>query len=91
MPEISFNQIVVEWKPDNTAMTVYFVSKVNQKLYSAKMKAEDYQSFDDSVLTKGRELQEYREVKPDSSSYLVVSAEPVEAIKDTILEGRSTH
>nr|WP_255551276.1 two-component system activity regulator YycH [Sporosarcina sp. E16_8] len=82
-PEISFNQIMVEWKPDNTAMTVYFISKANQKLYSAKMKAGDYQSFYGSVLTKGQELQEYREVKPDSSSYLVVSAEPVEAIKDT--------
>ena len=85
-PEISFNQIVVEWKPDNTAMTVYFVSKANQKLYSAKMKAEDYQNLYNSVLTKGRELQEYREVNPDSSSYLVVSAEPVEAIKDTFSE-----
>lgn len=84
-PEISFNQIVVEWKPDNTAMTVYFVSKVNKKLYSAKVKAEDYQSLDNSILTKGRELQEYRDVKPDSSSYLVVSEEPVEAIKDTFL------
>ncbi|KAA0948823.1 hypothetical protein FQ087_17725 [Sporosarcina sp. ANT_H38] len=81
-PEISFNKIVVEWNPDNIAMTVYFVSQANKKLYSAKMNAEDYQN----VLTKGRELQEYREVKPDSSSYLVVSAEPVEAISDTFLE-----
>ena len=86
MPEISFNQIVVEWKPDNTAMTVYFISKADQKLYSAKMKAGDYQGFYNSVLTKGQELQEYREVKPDSSSYLVVSAEPVETIKDTFWE-----
>ncbi|WP_186671917.1 YycH family regulatory protein [Sporosarcina sp. BP05] len=85
-PEISFNQIVVEWKPDNNAMTVYFVSKVNKKLYSGKVKAEDYQSLDNSILTKGRELQEYKEVKPDSSSYLVVSAEPVETIKYTFLE-----
>jgi len=84
--EISFNQIVVEWKPDNNAMTVYFVSKVNKKLYSAKVKAEDYQSLDNSILTKGRELQEYREVNPDSSSYLVVPAEPVETIKYTFLE-----
>ncbi|AMQ04511.1 YycH family regulatory protein [Sporosarcina psychrophila] len=85
-PEISFNQIVVEWKPDNTAMTVYFVSKENKKLYSAKVKAEDYQSLDNSILTVGRELQEYREVNPDSSSYLVVSVEPVETIKYTFLE-----
>ncbi len=82
-PEISFNRIVVEWKPDNTGMTIYFVSKVNQSLYSAKMSTVDYQNLYGSVLTKGLELQEYREVKPDSSSYLAVSAEPVEAIKAT--------
>jgi regulatory protein YycH of two-component signal transduction system YycFG len=85
-PEISFNRIVVEWNSDNTAMTSYFVSKVNQKLYSAKLSTVDYQNLYGSVLTKGRELQEYREVKPDSSSYLAVSAEPVEAIKDTFSE-----
>jgi regulatory protein YycH of two-component signal transduction system YycFG len=85
-PEISFNQIVVGWNADNTTATVYFVSKVNQKLYSAKMKAEDYQNLYGSVLTKGRELQEYREIKPDSTSYLVVSTESVEAIKDTFWE-----
>lgn len=84
--EISFNQIVVEWSPDNTAMTFYFVSKLNKKLYSAKVKAENYQSLNNSILTIGRELQEYREVKPESSSYLVVSAEPVETIKYTFLE-----
>ena len=85
-PEISFNQIVVEWSPDNTGITFYFVSKLNKMLYSAKVKAENYQSLDNSILTIGRELQEYREVKPESSSYLVVSADPMETIKYTFLE-----
>ena len=35
-------------------MTFYFASKANQKLYEAKMKAEDYQSLYGSVLTKGQ-------------------------------------
>jgi len=78
--DISFNQIVVEWRPDNTAMTVYFVSKLNKTLYSAKVKAEN------SILTIGQELREYREVKPESSSYLVVPVKPMETIKYTFLE-----
>jgi len=85
-PEISFNQIVVEWKPDNNAMTVYFMSKLNKKLYSAKVRAENYQTLDKSILTIGRELSEYKEVEPESSSYLAVSVVPLETIKYTFLE-----
>jgi len=86
VPEISFDRIVVDWNPANIAMDIYFVSRVNKKLYSAKAKPDDYRKLQRSILTDARELAEYKEVTPESSNYIVVPAEPVETIRYTFIE-----
>lgn len=86
VPEISFDRIVVDWNPANIAMDIYFVSRANKKIYSAKAKPDDYRKFQRSILTDARELAEYKEVDPESSAYIVVPAETVETTRYTFIE-----
>ena len=86
VPELSFNRIVVDWNPETVVMDIYFISKTNKTLYSAKARAEDYREFQRSVLEMGRELAVYGEVNPGGFPYIVVPVEPLELDKHTYLQ-----
>ncbi len=90
IPEILFDRIVVDWNPANSEMDIYFVSRANKMLYSAKAKAEDLRGFNRSILPKARELAEYREVNPNSSSFVAVPTGPVETKSYTYIEDENS-
>jgi regulatory protein YycH of two-component signal transduction system YycFG len=90
VPEILFDRIVVDWNPANSEMDIYFVSRANKMLYSAKAKAEDLRSFNQSILPKARELAAYRDVNPKSSSFIAVPTGPVETIRYTYIEDENS-
>ncbi len=82
MPETSFDRLVVKWNPSAFTMDVNFVSKANQVLYRAKAKVDDYQSFQRLVLAWGNDLGLYADINLEGSSFIAVSAEPVETIRN---------
>ena len=82
VPELSFNRIVVDWNPETVLMDIYFISKTNKTLYSAKARTEDYRE----LLQMGRELAVYGEVNPGGFPYIVVPVEPLELDKHTYLQ-----
>ncbi len=86
VPELSFNRIVVDWNPETVVMDIYFISKTNKTLYSAKARAEDYRESQRSILEMGRELAVYGEVNPGGFPYIVVPVEPLEVDKHTYLQ-----
>ncbi|HJF30916.1 MAG TPA: two-component system activity regulator YycH [Sporosarcina psychrophila] len=89
VPVISFDRIIVDWNPAGIAMDIFFVSRANKTLYSAKAKPEDYRNFQRTVLTQARELAEYTEVNPEGSTLIVVPKNPVEIDRYTFIEGET--
>lgn len=86
VPEISFNRLVIQWKPSTTEVELLFISEMNKKLYSAKVRLEDYQKFQQTILAMGQEFDEYGEVNPGGLPYIVVPTKPVEARKSTYFQ-----
>lgn len=84
IPEASFDRLVVDWKPEaeGVDLTLFFVNSKSGLLYSAKVKVDDFRTFQQSVLAWTKELEEYVEVDPDNpSNFIAVSAVPVETIR----------
>jgi regulatory protein YycH of two-component signal transduction system YycFG len=86
VPAISFDRIIVDWSPASLAMDIYFVSRANKTLYSAKAKPEDYRIFQRAILTDARHLAEYAEVNAEGSSFIVVPKDPVTIDRYTFIE-----
>ena len=86
VPEISFDRLVIDWTSSSVKMDIYFISKMNKTAYSAKVMMEDFQEFQQTILAMGQEFDEYGEVNPGGSPYIVVPTEPVEARKNTYFQ-----
>jgi regulatory protein YycH of two-component signal transduction system YycFG len=82
VPETSFDRLVVDWNPAGVSMNISFVSKANHVLYSARVKIDDNQGFHRSILTWGRDLDQYADINPNDSPFIAVPTEPVETIRN---------
>lgn len=82
VPETSFDRIVVDWNSAGIPMKISFVNSTSHFLYSAKVKVDDFQDFQRSILAWGRNLDLYEEINPGNSPFIAVSAEPVEIIRN---------
>ena len=58
-------------------MDIYFISKTNKTLYSAKARAEDYQNFNVHIGKWGGNFDCIRRGNPDGFSYIVVPVRTV--------------
>lgn len=87
IPETTFDRIIIEWNPVSTAMNVYFISRENSLLYSAKANVLDVQNFQQSILNSGNNYGEYAEVNPGSTPYVVVPVDRIELIRNTYSQG----
>ena len=86
VPELSFNRIVVDWNPETVLMDIYFISKTNKTLYSAKARTEDYREFQRSVLKWGGNLLYMERSIRVGFPYIVVPVEPLKAITHTYFQ-----
>ncbi|MFC5589988.1 YycH family regulatory protein [Sporosarcina soli] len=86
VPEISFDRLVIDWNASHTYLDILFISKMNKTMYSAKAQVRDYKEFERTILTMGQEFEEYGEVNPGGSPYIVVPTGTVEARKNTYFQ-----
>jgi regulatory protein YycH of two-component signal transduction system YycFG len=86
VPEISFDRLVIDWNASHRSMDILFISKMNKTMYSAKAQVSDYKEFERTILTMGQEFEEYGEVNPGGSPYIVVPTGTVEARKNTYFQ-----
>jgi len=87
IPETTFDRIIIEWNPVSTAMKVYFISRENNLLYSAKANLLDVQNFQQSILSSGNNYGKYAEVNPGKTPYIVVPVDRVELVRNTYSQG----
>ncbi|REB08137.1 hypothetical protein DVB69_09230 [Sporosarcina sp. BI001-red] len=86
VPEILFNRLIVNWNPEDSLPEVHFVSTVSMTHYKAKVKMEDTQRFQKTIIDKGKRLSQYKEVKVNETKTLAISNEPITAIHSTYIE-----
>lgn len=86
VPGDSFDRLIVDWNQASNTMDLYFVSRTNNLLYSAKAKIGNYPNFNRSILAWGMELGEYTEANPNYSTFIAVPTAPVEIIQNTYLQ-----
>ncbi|GKV70534.1 transcriptional regulator [Sporosarcina sp. NCCP-2716] len=80
-----FDRIIVNWNPQDSLPEVHFVSTVSRTHYKAKVKMDDTQQFQKSVLTKGQKLARYKEIPVSGGRMLTVADEPVELTHSTYI------
>ncbi|WP_040285314.1 YycH family regulatory protein [Sporosarcina koreensis] len=78
VPEVLFNRLIVNWNPEDSLPEIHFVSTVSKTHYKAKVKMEDTQQFQKSIIKKGKQLGRYKEVPVDETRTLTVADEPLE-------------
>ena len=86
IPEILFNRLIVNWNPEDSLPEVHFISTVSMTHYKAKVKMEDTQRFQKSIIDKGKRLSQYKEVQVNETRTIAVSSEPITAIHSTYIE-----
>ncbi|VDG89578.1 Two-component system yycF/yycG regulatory protein yycH [Lysinibacillus sphaericus] len=86
VPEVLFNKLIVNWDPDDSLPEVHFVSTVSMTHYKAKVKMEDTQRFQKSIIDKGKKLSRFEEVQVNETKTLAISSEPLTAIHSTYIE-----
>ncbi|WP_025784255.1 YycH family regulatory protein [Sporosarcina sp. D27] len=86
VPEVMFNKLIVNWDPDDSLPEVHFVSTVSRTHYKAKVKMEDTQRFQKSIIDKGKKLSQFKEVQVNKTKTLAISSEPLTAIHSTYIE-----
>ncbi|MFS0575812.1 two-component system activity regulator YycH [Sporosarcina sp. 179-K 3D1 HS] len=82
--EASFDRLVVDWKPEakGVDLNLFFVNSKGGLFYRAKVKVDDYRTFQESIETWAKELEEYMDVDPENpATFIAVPALPVETVR----------
>lgn len=87
IPEITFDRVIVEWNTSNTTMDIYFISRENKLLYSAKANVLEVQNFQQTILTTADSYSEYAEVSPGNTPFLAVPVDRIELPRNTYSQG----
>ena len=87
IPEMTFDRIVVEWNTSNTTMDIYFISRENKLLYSAKANVLEVQEYQQTILTRGETYSEYAEVSPGNTPFVAVPVDRIELDRNTYSQG----
>lgn len=86
VPEILFDRIIVNWNPEDSLPEIHFISTVSMTHYKARVKMEDTQRFQKSIIDKGKRLSQYKEVQVNDTRTIAVSSEPITAVYSTYIE-----
>ena len=87
IPETTFDRIIVEWNTLNTTMDIYFISRENKLLYSAKANVLEVENFHQAILTRGDNYSEYAEVSPGHTPFVAVPVDQIELLRNTYSQG----
>lgn len=86
VPEILFNRLIINWNPEDSLPEVHFISTVSMTHYKAKVKMEDTQRFQKSIIDRGKKLSQFKEVQVNETKTIAISSEPIPAIRSTYIE-----
>ncbi|WP_432353672.1 YycH family regulatory protein [Sporosarcina sp. A2] len=84
--EVLFNRLIVNWNPEDSLPEVHFVSTISKTHYKAKVKMEDTQRFQKSIIDRGKKLSQFKEVRVNDFRTLAISSEPITVVNSTYIE-----
>lgn len=86
IPEISFDQMIVEWNPTSVGVGMHFISRKNGMHYFSKARVVDILNFQHVVLNKGLALDDYTDVNAEGVPFIAVSTNPIELVRNTYFQ-----
>lgn len=86
VPEVLFDRLIVNWNPEDSLPEVHFVSTVSKTHYKAKVKMEETQNFQKTIIAKAQQLSQYEEVRVSDTHTLAISNEPLTIVHSTYIE-----
>ena len=86
LPESLFDRLIVNWNPDDSLPEIHFVNTVSRTHYKAKVKMEDTQNFQKSIIAQGQQLPQYKEVQINDTRTLAIADEPIVITHSTYIE-----
>lgn len=86
VPEVLFNRIIVNWNPEDSLPEIQFVNTVSRTSYKAKVKMDDTQRFQKSIIARGKNLSQFKDVSIEKNRSIAISNEPLVAIHSTYIE-----
>lgn len=88
LPDASFDRLVLDWNtPVADEMTLYFISTIQRKVYSAVIDKVDKEGFANRILKPAIKFSEYHEIVKEGKLSLFVSNNPIDAVTYTYYLG----